>query len=137
MGCYYGPIPVKTATTLGGPPRRFGVGVHLGVDLIGSRPLLIPRAQLNHAITYPRAHLAWAVCGAFALVHAAAAVPKRAFLLVVANLQDNAPDWLGGLRADALLLQPLDHNTSGQWVWGLGFGVWGLGFRVLGLGFRA
>ena len=43
VGCYYGPIPVMTGATLGGPSRRFGLRVHLRVDLIGSRTVLIPR----------------------------------------------------------------------------------------------
>ena len=40
VGCYYGPIPVMTGATLGGPSRRFGFCVHLRVDLIGSSPTL-------------------------------------------------------------------------------------------------
>ena len=43
VGCYYGAIPVATGAALGAPSRRFGLGVHLRVDLIGSRPVLIPR----------------------------------------------------------------------------------------------
>jgi len=43
VGFYDGPIPVLTGATLGGPSRRFGLGVQLRVDLIGSRPILIPR----------------------------------------------------------------------------------------------
>ena len=42
VGCYDGPIPVMKRATLGGPSRRFGLRVHLRVDLIGSRPILIP-----------------------------------------------------------------------------------------------
>ena len=43
VGCYYGPIPVMTGATLGGPSTRFGLRVHLRVDLIGLRPILILR----------------------------------------------------------------------------------------------
>ena len=43
VGCCYGRIPVMTDATLGGPSRRFGLRVHLRVDLIGSRSILIPR----------------------------------------------------------------------------------------------
>ena len=45
VGCYYRPIPVMTGATPGGPSRRFGPRVYLRVDLIGSRPILMPRSQ--------------------------------------------------------------------------------------------
>ena len=45
VGCYYGPFPVMTVATLGGPSRCFGLRVRLRVDLIGSRPYQIPIQQ--------------------------------------------------------------------------------------------